>query len=153
MNIKLSKKQFKFLLKLVHIGNWVVNSNREPEIIDEKYEEVANIIYSYGQEAGLEKYVAYSKHSQAWVGTNYLYMESDAAKMLEEYNDHNFWDQLIDHFAMKDFHKKYGEEKIKEMSSQERFEKFYEFADKYRDEIDDHGIDRFEIIKLIPKEK
>ena len=153
MNIELSKKQFKFLLELVHLGNWVVNSNREPEVIDEKYKEVAKIIYSYGQEAGLDKYVVYSKHSRAWIATNYLHLESDASKMLEEYNDRNFRNQLIEHFALKDFHKKYSKGKIKKMSSEERFEKFYKFADKYIDEINDHGIDHFEIIKLIPKEK
>lgn len=153
MNIELSKKQFKFLLELVHLGNWVVNSNREPDVIDENYEEIENIIYSYAKEAGFKKYVGYSEHSQTWVGSNYLFMDSDAAKLLQEYNEHNFWEDLIDNLAMKDFHDKYSEEKIQKMSTEKRFEKFYKIADLYRDEIDNHGIDRLEIVKRIPEEK
>ena len=152
MKIEISKKQFKFLLELVHIGNWVANSDNPPDVIDEKYEEITKIIYSYGKEAGLEKYVAYSKHSQAWVGTDYLFIESNAAKLLKEYDERIFWNRLAEEFALRDFHRKYSREKIKKMSSGERMEKAYEFIDKYKDETDDHGINRFEIIKQIPKE-
>ena len=31
-------------------------------------------------------------------------------------------------------------------------EKAYELIDKYKEETNDHGIDRFEIIKQIPRE-
>lgn len=153
MNIELSKKQFKFLLELVHLGNWVVNSNRDPDVIDENYEEIENVIYSYAKEAGLKKYVEYSENSQTWVGSDYLFMNSDAARLAQEYNEHNFWEDLIDNLALKDFHNKYSEEKIQKMSTQKRFEKFYKIADLYRDEINNHGIDRLEIVKRIPEEK
>lgn len=153
MNIELSKKQFKFLLELAYLGNWIVNSGNEPDVIDENYEEVANLIYSYGPKADLGKYVAFSKHSNAWVPTNYLCMESDAAKLLEEYNDRNFWSHFSEHLALKDFYNKYDEEKIRKMSSGERFEKVYDLMEKYKNETYDHNFDRFQIIRRIPDEK
>lgn len=153
MKIEISKRQFKFLLELVYVGNWVANSDNPPDAIDEKYEEITKIIYSYGKEAGLEKYVAYSKHSRAWGGTNYLGFESNTAKLLKEYDERVFWNHLAEEFALRDFHRKYNKEKIKKMSSGERMEKAYEFIDKYKEETDDHGINRFEIIKQIPKER
>lgn len=152
MNIELSKNQLKYLIKLVYLGNWVVNSKNEPEAIDENYERVASLIYSYGEKAGLKKYVAYGKHSRTWTETDYLQMKSDAAKLLNEYNDNNFWSHLIDNFALRDFHNKYSAKKIRKMSNQERFEKFYKFIDQYTDETNDHGIERFSIIKQIPEE-
>jgi len=152
MKIEISKRQFKFLLELVYIGNWVANSDNPPDAIDEKYEEITKIIYSYGKEAGLEKYVAYSKHSQAWSETNYLGFESNAAKLLKEYDERIFWNRLAEEFAIRDFYREYGKEEIKKMSSDKYMEKVYEFIDKYTEETNDHGIDRFEIIKQIPKE-
>lgn len=153
MNIEISKKQFKYLLELVHIGNWVVNSNNDSEYPDEKHEEVAKLIYSHGPEANLEKYVTYSKYSKDWVPTNYLYRESEASKLIEEYDDHNFWSELSRHFALRDFYHKYSTEKIKKMSSEERFTKVYDLIDEYTDETDNHGIERFTIIKSIPQGK
>lgn len=153
MNIEISKKQFKYLVELVHIGNWVINSNNEPEYLDEKYEEVAKLIYSHGPKANLEKYVTYSKHSQAWLPTDYLYMKSRASKLIEEYDDHNFWSQLAHNFALRDFHNNYSTEKIQKMSSKERFAKVYDLIDEYTNETNDHGIERFAIIKSIPQEK
>lgn len=153
MKIEISKRQFKFLLELVHMGNWVANSDNPPDVIDEKYEDITKIIYSYGQEAGLEKYVAYSKYSQAWTGTNYLFLESNAAKLLEEYNERTFWNRLAEELALRDFHRKYSEEEIKKMPSNERMEKVLELIDRYKEETYDRDINRFEIIKQIPRER
>ena len=153
MQIELSKQQLKLLIELVHLGNWVVNSNNEPEAIDEKYEELANLIYAHGHKAGLKKHVTYSKYSKTYIGTDYLHMKSAAAKLLDEYNNRNFWSYLIDNFALRDFHNKYSAEKIRQMSSQERIEKIYKFIDRYTDETNNHGINHFRIIKQIPHEK
>ena len=150
MDIKLSKKQFKSLLELVHLGNWIVNSRNEPNAVDHKYEEVAGLIYSYGPEADLEEYIVYSKSSKAWAASNYLYQESYVAKMLEKYNEDTYWSSLVERFALKAFLNKYSAEKIKKMSSLERNRKILALIDKYKAATYDHNIDPFEMLKEIP---
>ena len=150
MDIKLSKKQFKSLLELTHLGNSIVNSRKEPDFIDHKYEDLASLIYSHAPEAGLEEYVEYSKNSKAWTASNYLYQESDAAKMLEQYNEATYWNSLVERFAFKAFLNKYSAEKIKKMSSIERNEKILALIDKYKAATYDHSIDPFEMLKEIP---
>ena len=46
MEIKLTEKQFRRLLDLVYIGNWVINSTRENDRIQE-YDQVESLIFSH----------------------------------------------------------------------------------------------------------
>lgn len=150
MEIRLSKKQFKSLLELVYLGNWVVNSKKTPDVIDKEYENVANLIYSYGKEAGLEKYVSYSEMAQCCTPTTYLFEESDASKILKKYDEDTYWSNLVERFALKEFHNKYSAEKIKKMSSPDRMEKILTLIRKYEVATYDHSIDPFEMLKEIP---
>ena len=46
MEIKLTQKQYRRLLDLVYIGNWVLNSTRDNDRIKE-YDEVESLIFSH----------------------------------------------------------------------------------------------------------
>ena len=46
MQIDLSSKEFRHLLDLVYIGNWVMNSTREDDRIKE-YDQVESLIFSH----------------------------------------------------------------------------------------------------------
>ena len=46
MKIELTEQQFRYLLDLVYIGNWVINSNRENDRIQE-YDQVESLIFSH----------------------------------------------------------------------------------------------------------
>ena len=46
MKIELTEQQFRYLLDLVYIGNWVINSTRENDRIKE-YDRVESLIFSH----------------------------------------------------------------------------------------------------------
>ena len=46
MKIELTEQQFRYLLDLVYIGNWVINSTRENDRIQE-YDQVESLIFSH----------------------------------------------------------------------------------------------------------
>ena len=46
MKIELTEQQYRYLLDLVYIGNWVVNSTRENDRIRE-YDNLESIIFSH----------------------------------------------------------------------------------------------------------
>ena len=46
MKIELTEQQFRYLLDLVYIGNWVMNSTREDDRIKE-YDQVESLVFSH----------------------------------------------------------------------------------------------------------
>lgn len=53
MNIELTTKQFRRLLDMVYIGNWVLNSARGEDRIPD-FDEVESRIFSYCEKMGME---------------------------------------------------------------------------------------------------
>lgn len=151
INIEFSKKQFVALLKAVYLGNWMANANRDGSVEDphkEEYEMIEDYIFSFAKQFGFDEYVDDEDAKEGkFFPTRKFEEETDAHELHEEYDEETFWDELIDRLGDRDFHKHFSKEGVLKMSQEERFEKLYEFIDKWADEIDENGIERLEIKK------
>lgn len=56
MKIELTEQQFRYLLDLVYIGNWVINSTRENDRIKE-YDQVEALVFSHCLQQKMSKLV------------------------------------------------------------------------------------------------
>lgn len=153
MNINFTKEQFEILLKLVYLGNWVANANRDgsrenpyKEEYKEKYEAIEDYIFSYAKQFGFDEYVDDEKAEKGkFYPTRMFEEETDIQKLIEEYDEEIFWDELIDRLGNRDFYRYYSKDEIQKMTQNERFEKVYEFIDKWTNEISENGIERLRI--------
>ena len=149
--IEFTKDQFKGLLKLVYLGNWLANaqrdgSNENPHL--KEYEAIENYIFSFAKQFGLDEYVDDEEAARGkFYPTRMFEEETDIQKLIEEYDEETFWDELIDRLGDRDFFRHYSKDEIRKMTQEERFEKLYEFIDKWADEIDERGIGRLKIDK------
>jgi len=145
MDIKLTKDQYENLIKLVYLGNWMINGIRLHDEQVEKYEKIEQYIFSFAKDAEMEKYIEYDGKSKKFFPTGEFEMESDIENYRQEYEDEVFWEELVDRLARRDFIRKYGEDLIKKMDRKKRFEKEEPFVEKYEEEFEKHGIERLEI--------
>lgn len=143
MEIKLTKEQYEDLVKVVYLGSWMINSFRTDDEI-KKYEELEQHILSYSKDFDLQKSIVYDDKLARFFPTR-EFEEGEVDQYIDDYNDYNFWDELIYRLARRDFVKKYGESKIKKMSIEERFEKEDPFIEMYESEVENYGIERLEI--------
>ncbi len=147
MKINFTKKQFENLLKLVYLGNWVVNAHRTDDTI-KKYEDLEHYVFSFAKAFGFEEYADAEKVGNGeFYPTRVFEEETDINKLHDEYDSDTFWDEIVDRLAERDFIRKYGVDKIQKMSRDERFEKICECEEKYADEIEKNGIERLGIVE------
>jgi len=155
MKIRLTKKQYKNLLKLVYLGNWMVNSIRSGNEGDKrikKYDEIEQYIFSFAKKAGLEKYIEFDKEFNQFFPTLEFEENTDVSKYIQDYEEEVFWEELVLRLARRDFIRKYGRTAILKMNLEERIAKEYPFEKKYRKEIEKNGLKNLEISKP-PKSK
>jgi len=150
MEIKLTKEQYENLLKLVYLGNWMVNAIRSGAEGDEqieKYNEIEQYIFSFAKEAGLEEYIEFDEKYNRFFPTADFEEDPEIEKYLQDYNDEIFWQELADKLGTRDFIREYGKEAIDKMDQEERFIKLQEFIIKYEEEFEENGIENLEIFK------
>lgn len=147
--IYFTREQFEALLKLVYLGNWVANANRDgsPENPrKEEYEKLENYIFSFAKQFGFGEYVDDEEVGKGnFYPTRTFEEETDVRKFIEEYDEETFWDEIIDRLGERDFYQHYSEDEIQKMSQEERFKKLYEFIDKWAEEINENGIERMRV--------
>ena len=98
MKIEMTEKQFRRLLDLVYMGNWVVNSTRGDDRIDE-FDEIESLVFSLCPQHGMGKLVQYY---QGGVYPSKAYTEGGIHEAIMDYEDTVFFEILAEEFARRD---------------------------------------------------
>lgn len=99
VNIELGEIEFRRLLDLVYIGNWILNSTRNEQDRFEDYDIVQEKLFSLCPKHGMKKLV------QSWNGHIYpsrAYEDGGIHEAIADYEDAVFFDILAEELARRD---------------------------------------------------
>ena len=153
MKINFTNKEYRLLLDMVEIAEWVLNSHRtDPSDEIKKYSEIYQKVLSYAKEMGFENLITYDKNLGGYYAT-FEYEESEHMRYIEQFEDDVFWDALPNRLAMRDLVKQVGEKRYMEMEFEERAIKLVELESIYYKELNENGIDNLRFENLSPSDK
>ena len=98
MEIKLSEKQFRRLLDLVYIGNWVLNSTRGDDRI-RQYDEVESLIFSHCLSHGM---TSLTELYEGELIPSRAFAEGGIHEAIMAYEDVTFFEILAQEMALRD---------------------------------------------------
>ena len=98
MNLELSNKQFRRLLDLVYIGNWILNSTRGDQRFRD-YDEVESLLFA---RAALEGMPALAELYQGEFVPSTAFIEGGIHEAIAEYENNVFFDILAEDLARRD---------------------------------------------------
>ena len=129
MNIELSRQQFRYLLDLVYIGNWVLNSTRENDRIRE-YDQVESLIFSQCLSQGMKSLV---EQLDGELIPSRAFAEGGIHEAIMAYEDNVFFEILAQELALRDL----DDPPITE----ENYDEVMERMNEYLGEFQRHGTD------------
>jgi len=98
MRLEMSRKQFRRLLDMAYIGNWILNSTRgEDRFAD--YDEVESLLFQRAKELGMDSLTEY------WQGEavpSQAFAEGGIHEAIMEYENNIFFDILAEDLARRD---------------------------------------------------
>ncbi len=126
MNIDLTEKEFRRLLDLVYIGNWILNSTRTTDRFED-YDIVQEKIFSLCSKNGMKSLI------QLWHGHVFpsrAYEDGGIHEAIADYEDAVFFDILAEELARRDL----GEdcEDLSALAAR---------MDEYMDEFEANGVE------------
>ncbi len=98
MDIELTKREFRHLLDLVYIGNWILNSVRGNDRF-ENYDLLQEKIFSLAKKNGMEELTQYF---MGHVFPSQAYEEGGIHDAIADYEDAVFFDILAEELARRD---------------------------------------------------
>jgi len=98
MDINLTQKQFRRLLDLAYIGNWILNSTRGDDRIAE-YDEVESVLFERCKTCGMEKL---TEPLDGQAIPSRLFAEGGIHEAIMDYEDTVFFEILAEELARRD---------------------------------------------------
>ncbi len=129
MNIELSKKEFRRLLDLVYIGNWILNSTRGNDRIED-YDQVESKLFGLCRDTGMQKLV------EKWEGIDIpsrAFADGGIHEAIMDYEDTVFFEILAEELARRDMDY--------QPVSRENYDELVSRMDDYIAEFEAHGTD------------
>lgn len=133
MKIELTEQQFRYLLDLVYIGNWVMNSTRENDRIKE-YDQVESLIFSHCLQHKMSKLV---ELYQGELIPSRRFADGGIHEAIEQYEDIIFYEILAEELALRDLNG--------EPLTGENYKELLERIDVYLSEFNRNGTDNISI--------
>ena len=133
MQLELTEKEFRRLLDMVYIGNWILNSCRD----DDRFEDYDNLeekLFSLCPEHGMRALV------QRWRGHSYpsrAYEEGGIHEAIMAYEDNTFFEILAQELALRDM----DDPPI----TQDNYDEVMERMNAYLGEFEQHGTDHITV--------
>ena len=133
MELELTRKQFRRLLDMVYIGNWILNSTREEDRFKD-YDEVESLLFSKAAKEGMP---TLAELYQGEVIPSRAFAEGGIHEAIMEYENNVFFEILAEDLARRDMDDvPIDENNLDELNRR---------IDAYIDEFEAHGTDNITV--------
>ncbi|MBL8023763.1 MAG: hypothetical protein JNK54_05710 [Elusimicrobia bacterium] len=142
--MEFSEAEFRKLLEMVCLADWVKNAHAEPDSTVNPYS-LEQKIYKEAKAAGCGDWVTFNGKENVYVPSQNL--EEKFHGVLDEYNDETFWEELVTRMAIRDVEEDKGQDALEKMSPDQQLRALRPLEERYQAETETHGIDRLEIVE------
>lgn len=132
MNIELTDKEFRRLLDLVYIGNWILNSTREKDRFED-YDILQEKLFALCAKNGMNALIS---RWQGHIFPSSAYENGGIHEAIADYEDAVFFDILAEELARRD---------LEEAGETGDPAALNERMDRYIEEFNENGVDRIQI--------
>jgi hypothetical protein len=133
MTVELTNKEYRRLLDMVYIGNWILNSARGNDRFED-YDQVQEKLFRLCPQAGMPTLM------ETWQGKAFpsrAFQEGGIHEAIADYEDAVFFDILAEELARRDMEGE-GIDTADETELVDRMEEYYQ-------EFEQHGIDNLTV--------
>jgi hypothetical protein len=139
MELSLSVEQFRKLIELAYLGEWILNAHHIDDHQDEDATQLFQQLLLSVDVEGVE--------TDAETGRKYLIADWDTMlqeQKISDYDDHTFWEELTERLAERDLAKRTGQ-RVEDIDRDDDLLELKPIEDRYRHEFEEHGLDRLQI--------
>ena len=133
MKLELTTKQFRRLLDMAYIGNWILNSTRGDDRFKD-YDDVESLLFAKAREEGMG---VLAEDWQGEVVPSRTFAEGGIHEAIMAYEDNTFFEILAQELALRDM----DDPPITE----ENYDEVMSRMDEYLGEFEQHGTDNITV--------
>ncbi len=139
MTKQLNSKEYRKLIELAYLGEWMINAHHDTEFQDDSAATILQHLLTEHPQPDVGRDAETGEYFM-----NNEWLESLYDKYILDYDDHVFWDELTERLAQRDLAKQRGVS-IDEINRDDDLLELRPIEERYRSELEDNGVERLEI--------
>jgi hypothetical protein len=139
IKLELTTEEFRKLIELSYLGEWMVNAQHDPDFQDESAVALTQKLLAAHKLPAVDLDAETGEYFMKSAWTERLYDE-----YILDYDDHTFWDELTERLAQRDLARERGVE-ADQLSRDDDLLELRPLEERYRQELEEHGLDRLDI--------
>jgi hypothetical protein len=139
MNINLNPEEYRKLIELAYLGEWMINSQHDPEFEDESANRILQKLLAASPSDDIRQDDETSEYFMSSEWTDQIF-----DTYIADYDDHVFWDELTERLAARDLARSRGVS-MEEINRDEDLLELRPLEESYRTELEERGIERINI--------
>nr|VFJ48255.1 MAG: hypothetical protein BECKDK2373B_GA0170837_10204 [Candidatus Kentron sp. DK]VFJ67890.1 MAG: hypothetical protein BECKDK2373C_GA0170839_11726 [Candidatus Kentron sp. DK] len=148
MKIDFTKPEYRLLLDLLEMAEWVMNAHSAWEEGETRhYAALIQKIHAHAEEMGCGDIIEYSKELGGYFATGAYEEQGNHRQFIEAFEEDLFWDELSYKLAVRDLAQQEGEEALEKMEFVERATKLTEFLSWYEEEFSDNDLANVRVVR------
>lgn len=139
-SIELTDEQYRSLLKLVYIGDWIATSNEIDPSEESELHKVSQLVMSHAKTFGAEELVDSEDESMLFP-TSKLDEDPMVRDLIEDHEEYTFWDELSWRLADEAAEECYSAEDLEGLDAMTRCALIHNMQVQFAEEFADNGLD------------
>ena len=139
MNLNLEPDEFRKLIELAYLGEWVINAHHDTEFQDDS----ASLVLQKLLAAEVSEDIGQDPETgEHFIQTGWAERLYD--QYILDYDDHVFWDELTERLAQRDL-ARLRDVSLDEINRDDDLLELRPLEERYRTELEDNGVERLEL--------
>lgn len=143
MHLELTQNQYDALIKLVALGNWTANAHRDENERIVAFDELERHVRAAAAAGRGDGTIAQDAETGAYYATWEADDDPVVGKLIDEYDNDTFWDELLHRLVERDLERAYGHDILHDPEHRATLEE--PFVSRWDDELTNYGIGRLEV--------
>ena len=139
VKLEFTAEEFRKLIELAYLGEWMINAQHDPEFQDEEAGKVVQGLLSAHKLPNVDLDDETGEYFMKSEWTERLFDE-----YILDYDDHTFWDELTERLALRDLARERGVDGD-QVNREDDLIELRPIEEHYRQELEEHGLDRLDI--------
>jgi hypothetical protein len=149
MNIEISTKEYRDLLAILHIADVVVSGHgRKDDKRSVRHAALIQKLYAFAQREGFDQLIGYNETLNKYVLTGDFENGTLGRAVIDEFEDHLFWDELISRLSVRDAAQMAGGvDRLNALSDRDRQAVEVPIRQRYVEEFSANGVASLAVIE------
>jgi hypothetical protein len=145
VTLKLTQEQYQKLTEVFYLGKWIAEEETDDAQLSILENLEQQLLACSGEKVG-NAFVDYDKEEDYYFLSEEL--EDKLMEQIDNYDESQFWENLVSRLTMRDLHLKFTENELESMPEAKGMKALEEIQKEYFDEFEENDVDNLKLVKL-----